>query len=172
MRTIVLGQRPPELDQVIKRRQTLGQDLYDEMWEGSYVMAPAPNPAHGALQGRLARLLAEPARAAGLVDSGPFNLGTVDDYRVPDWGYHRGGLPTATFVATAALVVEITSPDDETEAKFGFYAAHHVDEVLVADPRQRTLRLWRRQAGGYGEADASAVLAVDAACIAESLDWP
>jgi hypothetical protein len=52
MRTVVLGQRPPELDEVIRRRQTLGQDLYDEMWEGSYVMAPAPSPAHGALQGR------------------------------------------------------------------------------------------------------------------------
>jgi Uma2 family endonuclease len=91
---------------------------------------------------------------------------------VPDWGYHRGELPTVTFVATAALVVEVTSPDDETYAKFGFYAARHVEEVLVVDPRQRVLRLWRLETDGYAEADTSAVLGIDVGSLAESLDWP
>jgi hypothetical protein len=31
-------------------------------------------------------------------------------------------------VATAAVVVEVVSPDDETCERFGFYAAHGVDD--------------------------------------------
>lgn len=49
-----------------------------------------------------------------------------------------------TWLATAAVVVEILSPDDETFEKFSFYARHDVDEVLVADPAARRITLWRR----------------------------
>ena len=40
---------------------------------------------------------------------------------------------------TAAVVVEVVSPDDETYEKSGFYAAHGVDELIVADPAGRSL---------------------------------
>jgi hypothetical protein len=31
MRTVVVGERPPELEALIQRRRQLGQDLYDEV---------------------------------------------------------------------------------------------------------------------------------------------
>ena len=103
------------------------------------------------------------ARAAGLTGTGPFNLGSPEDYRVPGRGYHRGR-PTGTWVPTAAIVVEIVSPDDETYEKFGFYAAHEVEELIVADPSGRTLAFWRRTVDGrYEEVAASSLLAVSTA---------
>jgi Uma2 family endonuclease len=40
---------------------------------------------------------------------------------------------------TAALVVEIVSPEDETWQKLPYYAAHEVDELLILDPEKRTV---------------------------------
>jgi hypothetical protein len=94
---------------LLKQRQALGQDGYDEVWEGEYHMAPMAHPPHGYLDDELAVLLRPLALGAGLVGTGAFNLGSPDDYRVPDRGLHRG-LPTTTFVPTAAVVVEIVSP--------------------------------------------------------------
>ncbi|MDQ6616287.1 MAG: Uma2 family endonuclease [Actinomycetota bacterium] len=96
-------------------------------------MAPAAHPAHGSVDHALAVLLDPYSTAAGLVATGPFILGGPDDYRVADHGYHRR-LPEDVWVPSAAVVVEIVSPDDETYDKFGFYAAHDVDELIVADP--------------------------------------
>ena len=109
----MLGPRPVELQSLIERRHALGIDLFDEVWEGSYHVAPAPSAAHGYLDDVLAVLLHPYAQAAGLTGTGPFNLGRLEDYRVPDRGYHRGR-PRGTCVATAAIIVEIVSPDDET----------------------------------------------------------
>ena len=172
MRTVVLGPPPAELRSLIDRRQELGIDVFDEVWEGSYHMVPAPSAAHAYLDNVLAVLLHPYAEAAGLVGTGPFNLGEKDDYRVPDRGYHRG-VPTGTWLATAAVVVEILSPDDETFDKFGFYARHGVDEVLVADPSSRTVTLWRRVSdAGYEEVAASSLLGVTATELTAAIAWP
>ncbi|MEA2704095.1 MAG: hypothetical protein QOD63_2040 [Actinomycetota bacterium] len=132
---------------LIQRRQALGLDTFDEVWDGAYHMAPATHPAHGYVDHALAVVLDRYAKAADLVATGPFNLGQPDDYRVPDHGYHRG-LPQGVWVPTAAVVVEVVSPDDESYAKFGFYAAHGVDELIVADPHERSVRCFRRTGSG------------------------
>jgi hypothetical protein len=36
MTTVVLGDRPPELEALVKRRRKLGLDTHDEVWEGDY----------------------------------------------------------------------------------------------------------------------------------------
>ena len=171
MKTVVLGPRPRELEGLIQRRRALGIDTFDEVWEGSYHMAPAAHPAHGYVGTQLAVLLAPFASAAGLIGTDPFNLGDPDDYRVPDRGYHRG-LPTTTWVPTAAVVVEVVSPDDETYEKFAFYAAHGVDELIVADPSVRTVTCWALDGAAYRQTDRSALLAVTAAELETSLAWP
>ncbi len=74
MRTVVLGPRPPELERLIQRRRELGIDTYDEVWEGSYHVAPAASAAHAYLDNTLAVLLHPYAKAAGLIGTGPFNL--------------------------------------------------------------------------------------------------
>jgi len=171
VKTVVLGPRPAELDELIRRRRKLGVDTFDEVWEGSYHVAPAAHPAHGYIDNELAALLAPVARSVGLVGTGPFNLGDSDDYRVPDRGYHRG-LPTATWVPTAAVVVEVVSPDDETYEKFGFYAAHGVDELIVADPAGCTVSCWARDGLSYREVPGSALLGVTAQWLRDSIVWP
>ena len=172
MKTVVLGPRPAELQKLIERRRALGIDLFDEMWERSYHVAPAPSAGHAFLDNVLAVLLHPYAQAAGLTGTGPFNLGRADDYRVPDRGYHRGQ-PKGTWVATAAIVVEIIAPDDETYEKFGFYAAHEVEEIIVADPAARSVAIWRRTAATrYAEASASALLALSVTDLAASIRWP
>jgi Uma2 family endonuclease len=93
-------------------------------------------------------------------------------YRVPDRGYHRGR-PTGTWIATAAVVVEIVSPDDETFDKFSFYARRGVDEVLVAHPLTRELTMWRPTSGqGYERVSVSSLLRVAAADLRASIAWP
>ena len=171
VKTVVLGPRPAELEELIQRRHRLGIDTFDEVWKGSYHVAPAAHPAHGYIDNELAVLLAPLARNVGLVGTGPFNLGEPDDYRVPDRGYHRG-LPTTTWVSTAAVVIEVVSADDETYDKFGFYAVHDVDELIVADPAARTVTCWERDGTSYREVTGSALLAVTAQWLLDSIDWP
>jgi Uma2 family endonuclease len=171
VKTVVLGPRPRELEGLIERRQALGIDTFDEVWEGSYHMAPAAHPAHGYVGNQLAVLLAPFADTGGLIGTDPFNLGEPDDYRVPDRGYHRS-LPQSTWVPTAAVVVEVVSPDDETYDKFGFYAAHGVDELIVADPTARTVTCWARDGASYARVAGSALLGVTAQWLLDSLDWP
>lgn len=47
MATLVLGPTPPELTGFLERRRSMGQDRFDEVWEGVYHVAPAPNAWHG-----------------------------------------------------------------------------------------------------------------------------
>ena len=107
----------------------------------------------------------------GLVGTSEFNLGEPDDYRVPDGGYHRS-LPSEVFVPTAAIVVEVLSPGDETWLKFDFYARHGVDEICIADPRAREIRWFRLAGDGYEEIDDSDLLGVSAADLVAAIDWP
>ncbi|MGH9190012.1 MAG: Uma2 family endonuclease [Acidimicrobiales bacterium] len=172
MRTVVLGPRPAELQSLIERRHALGIDMFDEVWDGSYHVAPAPSAAHAYLDDVLAVLLHPYAKAAGLTGTGPFNLGRPEDFRVPDRGYHRGR-PTGTWVPTAGVVVEIVSPDDETYEKFGFYSDHGVEELVIVDPRARALGIWRRTTDGrYESVQASSVLEVSAAELNGAIAWP
>lgn len=171
MKTVVVGPRPPELDDVIARRHALGQDRYDEVWDGDYHMAPAPHQWHGYLVSQLLDAFREPADRAGLVRLDAFNLGTADDYRVPDIGLLRA-LGAGSFVPAAALVVEVVSPADESWDKFDFYASRGVDEVLIADPTMRTLALFQLDRGGYGAVERSAVLGVTVAELDAALRWP
>jgi Uma2 family endonuclease len=171
MHTVVLGPRPAELEALIARRKQHGVDLFDEVWEGSYHMVPAAHPSHGYVDRQLAIALDPYASRAGLIGTGPFNLGVTDNYRVPDGGFHRA-LPRAVWVATAAVVVEVVSPDDETYAKFGFYFDHGVDELLIADPSERSVSCWVRGLDGFQRASASELLAVEANTLAGLISWP
>lgn len=171
VRTVVVGDRPRELEELIARRRALGQDLFDEVWNGEYHMTPGPSVRHARVDRELARLLDPGRRRAGLVDTGIFNLGDNDNYRVPDGGLHRGR-PVGVYVPTAAVVVEVLSPGDETYDKFPFYAEHGVDELIVADPEARIVQMWRLGDDAYTETDRSELLEVTAAELTREIDWP
>ena len=107
------------------------------------------------------------------VQHGPFNLGDgPDDFRVPDLGYLRQLDPDTLYFPTAAVVVEVVSPGDETYDKFPFYAAHQVDEVLVVDPEYRRIHVFSRTGREYERVERSSLLEVDAKQLETAVRWP
>lgn len=172
MRTVVMGDRPPELDALIARRRALGQDRFDEVWDGEYHMAPAPHIWHSYLDSQVHALLQRLAPPRGLHPTGSFNLGVEGNFRVPDVALHRSAELNSVWVPTAALVVEIVSPDDESWLKFDHYANHGVDEVLIADPRHRALHLFVLVDGRYEPAGRSALLDVGVEELHAAISWP
>jgi len=157
----------------MQRRRRSGLDRLDEVWEGIYHMVPAPSFGHGRIVQQFAELLGPPARAAGLEPvMSIFNLGESDqDFRVPDGGLHRPGAG-GVWIPTAALVVEIVSPGDESWQKLPFYAQRRVDELLIVDPTERTVH-WLALAGGeYREVQHSGLIELGPEALAEQLDWP
>ena len=171
MTTIVLGPRPPVVEAWLEERRAKGLDGFDEVWEGAYVVEPMAHPRHGLVDQQVAVILDPPARAAGLVVSSPLNLGEPDDYRVPDRVLLRS-IPTTTYVPTAAMVVEVVSPDDRSRQKLDFYAAHDVDEVLLVEPRRRSVELFGRRGEHMVPRDRSGLLDLDPADLAARIEWP
>jgi Uma2 family endonuclease len=173
MPTLVRDPQPVEFEQLLERRRKLGQDLLDEVWEGVHHMNPAPHRRHAHVAQQLAVLLDRPAREAALMPMiSIFNLGEPNDYRVPDGGLFRPG-PDEVYVPTAALVVEIVSPDDETWDKLDFYAAHGADELLVVDPQKREVHwLGLQPDGKYRPVERSTLIALGPAELTERINWP
>ena len=156
---------------LLERRRRLGQDLFDEVWEGVLHMNPAPHSQHGRLEWQLAGILAPLAATAGLRALGQFNLGEERDYRVPDGALVRPGAD-AVYLPTAALVLEIVSPGDESWEKLGFYAARGVAEWLSVDPQERTVSWMALEGSEYKHLKRSRVIELGAAELAERIDWP
>jgi hypothetical protein len=173
MTTLVLGSPPPELEALLERRRRAGADRLDEVWEGVRHMVPGPSLEHAHVSQQLAELLGPLAREAGLMPTmSEFNLGESEhDFRVPDGGLHRPGA-AGVWHATAAAVVEILSPDDESRQKLPFYAAHDVDEVLLVDPDTRTVTWLALQDGEYQPVERSRLLELGPTELAAQIDWP
>jgi Uma2 family endonuclease len=172
MRALVLDSSTAGFDALLERRRRSGLARLDEVWAGVLHMIPAPSLAHARIAQQLAELLGPLARAAGLECAmHEFNLGHSEaDFRVPDGALHRPGAH-GTWLPTAALVVEIVSPGDETWEKLPFYASHNVDEVLIVDPLKRTVT-WLGLAGeSYSELSHSSLVEFDAERLAEQIEW-
>jgi Uma2 family endonuclease len=173
MRKTLLPDPPPvEMQALLERRRQLGQDRRDEVWEGVYHVVPAPSGEHAVLAAQVKRLLAPAAADAGLVVTDDFNVGNSgSDFRIPDGGLHRSP-PRGIWLATAALVLEILSPGDETWQKLPFYAAHDIDEVMIVDPDTRLVH-WLGLAGGrYSPIERSGLIDLGPAGLAQRIDWP
>lgn len=170
MRTVLLGEHPPGFDAWLERRRALGQDGFDEVWEGEYHVAPMAHSRHGHIENQLARLLGPSADAAALRGSGPLNVGEPDDYRVPDLAYLRDAA-LMVFHPTVAIGAEIVSPGDETRRKLAFYFRRGVEELLIVDPETRTVEWHARGDDGFVEVDRSALLDITADELTAALDW-
>jgi Uma2 family endonuclease len=171
MPTLVRDPPPVEFRALLERRRRLGQDRFDEVWDGVLHMNPAPHSAHGKIDNRLRAILTPLADRAGLQMSGPFNLGGPGDCRVPDSALLRPGRE-AVYLPTAALVVEIISPEDETRQKLDFYAAHRVQELLVVDPQKRSVDWLALGPEGYGPIERSGLIDCGPAALGARIDWP
>ena len=172
MRTLLTDPPPAEFEALLVRRRKLGLDRRDEVWQGVLHMGPAPWHRHADIAQQLAEILGPLARAAGLQPTmHEFNIGEPNDYRIPDGGLHRDS-SDVLYHATAALVVEILSPGDETREKVPFYAAHGVDEMLIVDPENRSVEWLADPEAGYRPVDRSGLIDLGAEELAELVRWP
>jgi Uma2 family endonuclease len=157
MKTVVLGEPPPALTSLIAERKRLGLDSHDEIWNGEYHMSPAASFEHGRITAKLVLLLDEHSRTRGLELGLEFNLGEFHNHRIPDLGIHRGK-PSGLWFETAAMVIEVRSPDDESYEKFDFYFAHGVEEIMIADLVTQTVCLFLRGVDAFTESTQSVLL--------------
>jgi Uma2 family endonuclease len=172
VRTLLPDPPPAEFEALLERRRRCGTDTRDEVWAGVLHMNPPPSFAHERIASELHRLLGPCADVAGLYLVGTVGIGVKDENRVPDLMLQRPQDAEPQWQQTAALVVEIVSPGDETWEKLSFYAAHKVDELLILDPRKRSVDWLALIGGSYEPIEHSDLIDLSAAELAQRIDWP
>jgi Uma2 family endonuclease len=133
-------------------------------------MAPTPTGKHAKTGGKIFRLLSDAADRKGLHSTLEFNLGGPTNFRVPDLGFHRTD-PLDVWHSTAAIVVEVRSPHDESYEKLDFYFEHGVEEILIADIQSEMIQWYTRGATGFEPCDVSTVLSITGTDVRSALSW-
>lgn len=138
-------------ESLVEERRRRGVDKQDERWAGEWHFVNPPKRWHPRLNADLFLVLAPLARGRGLDpygDSTGIFADVALDWRVPDQAYATADQGIDEGLTSAALVVELRSPGDETYAKLPFYAARGVAEVLVVH-EDRQVELYRLATDGY-----------------------
>jgi Uma2 family endonuclease len=151
MATVILDHRFAE--ELRQQRAAAGSDRWDEVWEGTYMMAPLPNAEHQQIAIRLAAICEE---TVGWNDETLVLPGTnVSDrdkewqynYRCPDVAVYLPGNPAKNcqshWLGGPDFAVEIVSEDDRTRDKIPFYSKVGTRELLVVERDPWSLELMR-----------------------------
>jgi Uma2 family endonuclease len=139
--------------QVIARRRRLGQDRFDEVWDGVYVMAPSADNEHFGISGDLVAVFTIVVKWAGLgivlpsINISDRKEGWKKNFRVPDLSVFLNG-STAEDCGTywfggPDFAVEVISPGDRSRKKIPFYEKVGTRELLLIDRRPWKLSLLR-----------------------------
>lgn len=126
-----------------------------ELLEGDLAMSPSPNRDHQFLAFAIARRLQDRIADRGEVLIAPFDVHLDRDTVVqPDILVHlhggRGQLLDSHLEGLPDLVVEVLSDRNrDAVRKRRMYAAVGVPEYWLADPRTRSLTVWRHDGHGY-----------------------
>lgn len=166
----VFASHTPELEDQLAERRRLGLDRRDELWRGEYHMVPGPHGRHGRAALAFHDALRPLLTGTGLTPTADFNLGEEGDFRMPDLGYHKGDVEDP-YLATAAIVVEVLSPGDETCAKFDFYAERGVEEIVVVDPDRSAITWYRLEDGDYRPVTTSAAAGIEVDAVRRAMVW-
>lgn len=151
MATVILDEQFAE--KLIAERQEKGLDRYDEVWEGTYMMAPLANNEHQELASRLTSVFIQIADESTRVFAGTNvsdrEIDWTKNYRCPDVAVflhdnvavdqnsHWYGGPN--------LAVEIVSKGDRSRDKLDFYSSVSTGELLIVDRDPWQLELYRRR---------------------------
>jgi Uma2 family endonuclease len=171
MPTLIFDPQPGVIEELIEERSRLGLDRRDEVWEGVLHMIPPPSYAHERIASFLHWLLRPHAEAAGLDLVGTVGIGVKDDNRFPDLMLQRRKDAQPQWQQTAALVIEIRSPGDDTDKKLGFYASHGVDELLIIDPDERSVDWLELADGEYRPLERSTLIDLGPAELRARIEW-
>jgi Uma2 family endonuclease len=164
---------PRVSEPLIEERRARAADRFDEVWEGAYVMGPAPGDEHQEISTRLARPFLAAVEDTGLGKVRmPINLATdpddwEQDYRVPGLTVFLNDSPAvchgAFWSGPPAFVIEVIGPWDKTRNKCSFYAEIGTRELLIIDQDPWQLELCRLKgtslvlAGSTTPADAAMI---------------
>ncbi len=155
MDTLVLD--PYVSERLLRERRERGIDVFDEVWQGVYVMAPAPNDEHQDIELNLSEPLVEVVKKRGRgavrmrvnLASDPNHW--EHDYRIPDLVVFLTGSPAVChnsfWSGPPDFVVEIASAGDKTREKLSFYSRVGTRELLLIDRGPWRLELYRLQEG-------------------------
>lgn len=148
--TVVLPRE--QFEQLLDRRRESAGALYDEVWEGVYVMSPDPNVEHQELSTLLTVALHSATRPSGArivqgVDISDLDTDWRRNYRCPDLSIFMPGNRAedrgSHFFGGPDFAVEIVCPEDRSREKLDFYKRVGVREALYIDRRPWTLELFR-----------------------------
>ena len=155
MATMILD--PLLAEQLREQRRAWGADKFDEVWEGTYMMAPLANDEHQNLAGKFCAILMEVLGWQGLATILPgVNLAAMighwkENYRCPDIAVFISDTKAENcdthWCGPADFLIEITSPNDRTHEKIAFYDMIGVVELLIVNRENWTLELYQRQDG-------------------------
>ncbi len=140
-----------------EERKAAGSDRWDEVWEGTYMMAPLPNNEHQDIVNRLAVIFQEPMGwdSEDIVLPGAIvsdrEKGWQHNYRCPDVVVYHAGTRAKNcdthWCGGPDLAVEIVSDDDLTRDKIPFYGKVETRELLFVDRDPWSLELLRLSDG-------------------------
>jgi Uma2 family endonuclease len=147
---------------LLAERQAAGADLFDEAWEGVYLMPPLVNDEHQQIATRLGAVFQAvvgwPGRgevrvAANVSDR---EEGWQGRFRVPDVAVFLAGGRARNcgthWCGGPDFVAEVLSPGDATRTKMPSYSQLGVRELLVIDRDPWALELYRLEEGRLTEA--------------------
>jgi Uma2 family endonuclease len=161
---MMLVQDAADFERMIADRKRMGLDVYDEVWNGVYVMPSAPTVAHQRLVHSLQVIFDAVVIVPGRGDILPgANVTDRHDwkqnYRIPDVivMLHGGRAVNhdSYILGGPDLVVEIESPGDATDDKIPFYAEVRVRELLIIHRDTRAVRLLRHDGDNLAEVEPS-----------------
>jgi Uma2 family endonuclease len=139
----------------IQQRRESGNDRWDEVWDGVYVLMPNPNVEHQDLATGLAAIFrtlfdwSKNGKTYQGVNVSNQSEDWTRNYRCPDVAVYLSGTPAALrgayMLGGPDFAVEIISPEDRSRQKFDFYASVGVRELLLVDREPWALELYRRR---------------------------
>ena len=154
--TITVVHDPQVLEELRAKRKKLGQDRWDEVWDGVERVAPGPGSEHQRFALRLASTLLQVIDRQGLGQVWlQMNVGDpvkgLKDFRIPDISVvlaeGRAEVRPTYIAGGPDLVIEVRSPDDATYDKLSWYAGQGVREALIIDRDSKALDPYRLEAG-------------------------
>lgn len=151
MATLILDRELAE--EIRQQRAESGGDRWDEVWEGTYVMAPLPNIEHQAFVSKLSSILyflVDWSRDTVLAGTNVSDRQQdwTHNYRCPDVAVYLHGNPAKNcgthWWGGPDLAIEVVSPDDRSYDKIPFYEKVGTRELLLIDRHPWQIELLRR----------------------------
>ncbi len=141
--------------EILDQRRASGNDRWDEVWDGVYILMPNPNVEHQDIATSWSAIFKIVVDWPGLGKA--YQGVNVSDraedwkknYQCPDVAVYLSGNPAvaknAYWLGGPDFAIEIISPDDRAREKFDFYASVGVRELLLIDRDPWSLELFGRR---------------------------